>query len=229
MSQAAVSIASLGLFLALPASAAGAQGGAPVAVQQQSDVPPTPTSDPKRAIGGSAGSPNPVRFVDRPFSMNVMFGAGTIVGGLGAVVEYNLAPRFALGAGMGASWFGEEGQVLGALQGGAFGRFRLALSEGKDRAEAFGPVVGFSTGHLDYPLFAGGDGSWVSEQAYFIQPGMDYELVTRGGFRFAAGAGAAILAGTSNVKDVYSDAAPLDHSTLPRLFLVIDLSVGYAI
>ncbi len=218
------------LLFAAPVRADAARDGSSVAVQQQAEVPAPPTSEPNGANIENVQKPGPhgpVRFTDRPFSVNVMFGAGSIVGGLGGVVEYSLTSRVALGGGLGATWI-SHGQTLGALQGGGFGRFRFALDEGNSVAQAFGLVAGFSTGRFEYPLFSG-DASSVSEQAYWVQLGMGYELVTRGGFSFAGEVGAAILAGTSGVQDYYSDSAPLDHSTLPRLFLDFDLSVGWAI
>jgi len=158
-----------------------------------------------------------------------MLGAGTPVGGLGGVLEYNLAPRFALGAGVGASWT-DGGSLLGSLQVGALGRFRLALSEGNQVAQAFDLVGGFSTGHFVYPIFPGDGPSW-SGQAYWVQPGLEYELVTRGGFRFASGIGAAIVAAMSGTSDAASASSGyvLDDSKLPRLFLTVDLVIGYAL
>jgi hypothetical protein len=90
-------------------------------------------------------------------------------------------------------------------------------------------VGGFSTGHFVYPILPGNDESSVSERAYWVQVGLEYELLRGSGFRFSTGVGAAILAATSGVNDLNSDSGPLQHSDLPRLFLALDLTVGYAL
>jgi hypothetical protein len=177
-------------------------------------------------------TPEPVRFTSRPLTFNAMIGLGTPVGGLGGVVEYNLSSRFAVGAGAGVSWYSSNitNGLPGPVQIAALVRYRAAVFEGTVVAQALDVTGALSTGRFIYPAFGGGgDGSSVTERAYWIQAALEYELVTRGGFRFATGPGIALLAAASDVQDGYSDYEPLAHSDLPTWIATFDLTFGFGI
>ncbi len=179
------------------------------------------------AAPATPGTAEPVRFTSRPLTFNAMLGVGTPVGGFGGVVEYNLGSRVAVGAGVGASWLG-GGSIPGPVQVAALVRYRLAVLEERNIAHAFDSTIAFASGRFRYPLITG-DQSSVSERAYWVQLALEYELVTRGGFRFATGPGIALLAAASDVQDDYSDFAPLSRSDVPSWFASFDLTFGFGI
>lgn len=191
-----------------------------VAVVPQVDVPSAPQPEP-------SATP-PFHFTTRPLTLNLMLGLGTPVGGFGAIAEYSFTRRLAFGAGFGASWIdGDRARVLGPVQLGALARYRLILDEEANSAHGLDVVGAFSTGHYTYPALPGNDQSYDSEQAYWVQAALEYELLDRSGFRFAIGVGVAYLAATSDAQHNFSDAGPL--TSTPRVFPAFDLVFGAGI
>jgi hypothetical protein len=166
-------------------------------------------------------SSRPMRFTAKPLSLNFVAGMGTEVGELGGIAEYSVLDRLAIGAGVGESIFGESS----ALQLGALARFRFALVESKNVAQSFSVVGSFSEGRFT-TLFGGDDDGMRSERAYWLQATLDYELQTRLGFRFTAGAGVAKVVAASDEVEVISDGNP---SPLPTTAAVIRTTFGWAI
>lgn len=140
----------------------------------------------------------PARFWDRPLSFNGVLGMATPTGEIGGTAEYSFSKRIAAGAGAGVSPSG--------IQTAAYGRLRLRVTEDQDRAYATSLVGAFSTGPYAWFGNGGDDGDW-KERAYWIQLGLDYEILDPR-TRFVIGFGLAMKAGSSNVQRECLDACP---------------------
>jgi hypothetical protein len=149
------------------------------------------------------GAPAPddyVGFAEHPLAIGVVFGIATPTGEVGTVVEYSVSHRFAAGVGAGYNFVG--------LQLAASGRLRLALYEGQGAAHAFAVVAAVATGRYQGGLhFRADDGYW-DERAYWLQAGLDYEVLRWSHLRFATGIGFAKLIGSSDAKQVCVDYCP---------------------
>jgi len=142
---------------------------------------------------------SPMRFADRPLSINLVLGVATPTGEAGITAEYSFSDRFAAGVGAGESLLG--------IQLAAFGRVRLVTWGRHDTAHGLDFVAAFSTGEYEGIFFSGDSGTW-KERAYWVQNGIDYEHVTRSGFHFATGIGVAVLVGSSDVRQDCVDSCP---------------------
>ena len=157
-----------------------------------------------------------LRFTYRPLSINFVLGFATPTGEIGGAVEYNLASRFATGVGVGLSPFG--------TQVAASARLRLGLYEGPGVAHGFDLVGAFATGSYGWWKNGGDDGEW-KERAYWVQGGLDYEVL-RPGFRFATGMGVAVLAGSSNVQRSCTDYCPhAPQSVWPTMHITLGFGI----
>jgi hypothetical protein len=157
-----------------------------------------------------------LRFTDKPLTVNFVLGFATPTGEIGATAEYNFANWFAAGAGVGTNSIG--------TQLAAFGRFRLATYQGPGVAHGLDLVAAFSTGQYEWPIANGDSGYW-KERAYWIQAGLDYEVL-RPGFRFATGIGFASLAGSSNARQVCVDYCPkAPQSILPTMHVTFGFGI----
>jgi hypothetical protein len=248
----ALASASSRLFLA-PVALAGPAAAPPAVTQEQRPpLPSRPTGAPLSAPpsgtdapapggrGGEGAQPDahladagptpqkPFHFTDRPLALEVTVGLGIPVGGFGGVVEYSIAPRIALGAGAGATWLdGWYGRIPGPIQVAALARYRLAVLEQGDDARAFDVVGALAAGRYIYPFFGGNENTpAVDEQAYWAQCALEYEVLNRGGFRFAMGLGAAYLVATGDVWRSGAGAQSQTTFAAPRLVPTFGLTFG---
>jgi hypothetical protein len=98
------------------------------------------------------------------------------------------------------------------------------LHGGPRTAHALDLVVAFATGPYSELRYGDLSGSLV-ERAYWIQLGIDYELV-HSGFHFATGIGIAVLAGTSNVQRTCETYCPASPSSV---FPTTHVTLGFGI
>lgn len=134
------------------------------------------------------------RFTDRPLTLNAVVGAATPVGEAGAVAEYSVDRRFAIGAGAGAN---PHGPVFGVLAS-----YRALVWE---RAAAHALVLGLalsegSNTRPEFLSFVGEYGQIIhSMHTYWVQSDIGYELLDSGGFHLSIATGVAIPVAVNDV------------------------------
>jgi hypothetical protein len=137
----------------------------------------------------------PISFTDRPLAVMGVVGGGTLVGTIGALLDYTPAPALSLGAGAGSNFVGP--------QFAAYLRARPFYWERRKRALAIAMTGALSTGpYQEYDLDLGhGDPRSETtaglERAVWMQLDVSFELRARSGFGLVAGFGYARLVDSS--------------------------------
>jgi hypothetical protein len=160
----------------------------------------------------------PLRFTDRPLTINFVLGLATPTGEIGGTAEYNFAEWFAAGVGVGTNFTGTQLAVSG--------RCRFAQYEGQGVAHGFDFVGAVAGGRYTERLTSpsNSDGGGLKEQAYWVQVGLDYEFI-RSGFHFATGIGVAVLVSSSDVQESCGIYCPTSSDVLPTVHITLGFGI----